>query len=63
MLEAQLESGQKEYKYQLFYPIDSSDEMVSPPFGKAVIFRKPNLPNLKASDREMDQVRAAMGAQ
>ena len=54
-------AGGAEYKYTLFYPLDGQDEVVSAPFnGKGICFRKPSLPNPKASDRELDLARKAL---
>ena len=49
------------YKYRLFFPIDADDDWISPPFNdKSVCFRKPHLPDAKASAAELRSAAAAL---
>ena len=61
--EIQHDDGGTAHQYTLFFPIDAADCLATTPLdGKDLCFRKPrHLSDPKASDREMNRARAALG--
>ena len=62
--EIERDEGGTAHQYTLFFPIDAADAVATTPLdGKDLCFRKPggaNLPDPKASDREMTRAKAAL---
>ena len=50
-----------QFTYTAFFPVDADTIHLTAPFNdKSMCFRKPNLPNTKASGPEMERARAAL---